>query len=200
MAWLRFFFFSSRRRHTRCLSDWSSDVCSSDLPWRSITASAAGSPASANSHNRFMVSSPSPGWSGAMWVCAQANMAGPLARIDRKSTRLNSSHLGTSYAGFCLKKNRGSAAGRAVGVIGASLTVRGQPRCAVDRRAPTTRHRAGGLRVGGGYRCVFVFFNDTATTEIYPLSLHDALPISGTTLMRTDLDGAVMVDATPDRM
>src|SRR5947199_9205606 len=26
-----FFFFSSRRRHTRCLSDWSSDVCSSDL-------------------------------------------------------------------------------------------------------------------------------------------------------------------------
>src|SRR5262245_63715302 len=28
---LDLFFFSSRRRHTRCLSDWSSDVCSSDL-------------------------------------------------------------------------------------------------------------------------------------------------------------------------
>src|SRR5437588_3906032 len=27
----RFFFFSSRRRHTRSLCDWSSDVCSSDL-------------------------------------------------------------------------------------------------------------------------------------------------------------------------
>src|SRR5258705_2845552 len=27
----RLVFFSSRRRHTRCLSDWSSDVCSSDL-------------------------------------------------------------------------------------------------------------------------------------------------------------------------
>src|SRR5260221_1145656 len=26
------FFFSSRRRHTRSLCDWSSDVCSSDLP------------------------------------------------------------------------------------------------------------------------------------------------------------------------
>src|SRR3979409_1326190 len=26
-----FFFFSSRRRHTRSFSDWSSDVCSSDL-------------------------------------------------------------------------------------------------------------------------------------------------------------------------
>src|SRR6266496_4925529 len=28
---LSFFFFSSRRRHTRSLRDWSSDVCSSDL-------------------------------------------------------------------------------------------------------------------------------------------------------------------------
>src|SRR5207245_7680605 len=27
----RCFFFSSRRRHTRCYRDWSSDVCSSDL-------------------------------------------------------------------------------------------------------------------------------------------------------------------------
>ena len=32
---------------------------------------------------------------------------------------------------------------------------------------------------GGGGGCVwFFFFNDTATTEIYTLSLHDALPIS----------------------
>src|SRR5437762_10476273 len=29
---LFFFFFSSRRRHTRYIGDWSSDVCSSDLP------------------------------------------------------------------------------------------------------------------------------------------------------------------------
>src|SRR5947207_4658819 len=28
---VRSFFFSSRRRHTRSLCDWSSDVCSSDL-------------------------------------------------------------------------------------------------------------------------------------------------------------------------
>src|SRR5258706_12074598 len=33
-----FFFFSSRRRHTRLVSDWSSDVCSSDLCERSIRA------------------------------------------------------------------------------------------------------------------------------------------------------------------
>src|SRR6266496_6739022 len=28
------------------------------------------------------------------------------------------------------------------------------------------------------FLCSFFFFNDTATTEIYTLSLHDALPIS----------------------
>src|SRR2546429_5135688 len=36
IGWMRMvhlsFFFSSRRRHTRCSRDWSSDVCSSDLP------------------------------------------------------------------------------------------------------------------------------------------------------------------------
>src|SRR5699024_11261393 len=37
------FFFSSRRRHTRSKRDWSSDVCSSDLPgggtaWRQAAA------------------------------------------------------------------------------------------------------------------------------------------------------------------
>src|SRR5437868_11898377 len=34
LCWLFFFFFffSSRRRHTRSKRDWSSDVCSSDLP------------------------------------------------------------------------------------------------------------------------------------------------------------------------
>src|SRR5437016_9284968 len=37
-----FFFFSSRRRHTRLVSDWSSDVCSSDLIFpRSRMAAAA---------------------------------------------------------------------------------------------------------------------------------------------------------------
>src|SRR6266496_6303883 len=34
MVIVLFFFFSSRRRHTRSLRDWSSDVCSSDLPSR----------------------------------------------------------------------------------------------------------------------------------------------------------------------
>src|SRR2546430_7877442 len=34
--WSLFFFFSSRRRHTRFDCDWSSDVCSSDLEARRV--------------------------------------------------------------------------------------------------------------------------------------------------------------------
>src|ERR1039458_10885539 len=35
------------------------------------------------------------------------------------------------------------------------------------------------MRVGGdSEQCLLFFFNDTAPTEIYTLSLHDALPIS----------------------
>src|SRR5207248_4450533 len=42
------FFFSSRRRHTSSYGDWSSDVCSSDLPgspasWRGASVSARNS-------------------------------------------------------------------------------------------------------------------------------------------------------------
>src|SRR3989442_2383250 len=36
---------------------------------------------------------------------------------------------------------------------------------------------------------MFFFFNDTATTEIYTLSLHDALPISSTSPVRGGCPG-----------
>src|SRR5437762_6044729 len=36
-----FFFFSSRRRHTRYIDDWSSDVCSSDLTTTAMAATLA---------------------------------------------------------------------------------------------------------------------------------------------------------------
>src|SRR5690606_39773233 len=38
-----FFFFSSRRRHTRFSRDWSSDVCSSDLRLRPVGTGFVGS-------------------------------------------------------------------------------------------------------------------------------------------------------------
>src|SRR6266446_9262629 len=41
---MAFFFFSSRRRHTRLQGDWSSDVCSSDLVVLGFVKDAAGKP------------------------------------------------------------------------------------------------------------------------------------------------------------
>ena len=50
---------------------------------------------------------------------------------------------------------------------------------------------------GGGGGCFFFFFcfffNDTATTEIYTLSLHDALPISVTHYIWPGLDSGVVL-------
>src|SRR5258708_35227368 len=43
---------------------------------------------------------------------------------------------------------------------------------------------------------IFFFFNDTATTEIYTLSLHDALPISGIDFSDEQRYGS---DRPPDR-
>src|SRR3712207_1811104 len=68
-----------------------------------------------------------------------------LRTLDRKSTRLNSSHANISYAVFCLKKKKNT------------ITLHLTPMSSA----------------------LFFFFNDTATTEIYTLSLHDALPIYG---------------------
>src|ERR1022692_976304 len=81
-----------------------------------------------------------------------------LPLIDRKSTRLNSSHLVISYAVFCLKKKSG-------------------PCDFADARCPL--HAIDDVLHAGievlHAEAVF-FLNDTPAPEIYPLSLHDALP------------------------
>src|SRR3954464_12689044 len=100
-----------------------------------------------------------------------------LFRSDRKSTRLNSSHTIISYAVFCLKKKEDEQ--RPVAER-------------VHAKEPAPPHHLPSHRHGADYRyhgqqpdalgrdrqpAVVFFFNDTATTEIYTLSLHDALPI-----------------------
>src|SRR3989304_2787332 len=90
------------------------------------------------------------------------------AILDRKSTRLNSSHGYISYAVFCLKKKKKTRPSAWF----ESLFFAGTP--------PMATSNASVLRcVASAYaRSSVFFFNDTATTEIYTLSLHDALPIS----------------------
>src|ERR1039457_3955026 len=104
-------------------------------------------------------------------------MAGK-GKSDRKSTRLNSSHLVISYAVFCLKKKRNKDqhddAGRLILAshpLAHTRPDRSSAR-AHPRRPPRPEQPYPAVSV------IFFFFNDTATTEIYTLSLHDALPIS----------------------
>src|ERR1022692_2648342 len=90
---------------------------------------------------------------------------------DRKSTRLNSSHLVISYAVFCLKKKKLHHSGIRED-LGKAHHIEELTRREATARTPppmghSTRTRSAPL----------FFFNDTATTEIYTLSLHDALPI-----------------------
>src|SRR2546430_8245867 len=103
-----FFFFSSRRRHTRFDCDWSSDVCSSDL----VTSGAAGGEDldllaldfGADSQDLQRL-----GHGAGVGVHADDLLLALLQLLlvgDRKSTRLNSSHSQISYAVFCFKKKK----------------------------------------------------------------------------------------------
>src|SRR5437879_9904260 len=94
-----FFFFSSRRRHTRYIGDWSSDVCSSDLYISRISVdgkSVLDVGTASGTENPEPVSH---------WL-ARADRPENDYSLDRKSTRLNSSHRCISYAVFCLKKKK----------------------------------------------------------------------------------------------
>src|SRR5690554_2416802 len=124
--------------------------------------------------------------------------------LDRKSTRLNSSHVRISYAVFCLKKKlrcRGSDLRRALactalraacvrpsdhvahqrtrvsqsGRCGRAATTRQQRRIGVLADLAQRAHALLSLLERAGG--VGFFCSEASTTENYTLSLHDALPI-----------------------
>src|SRR5581483_4454391 len=108
-----------------------------------------------------------------MAVIIQANAWKRPSPRDRKSTRLNSSHANNSYAVLCLKKKTTTkkvctfSCGKLVPnkKYGQQVTEPQRHNCCCRAIKPKMLPQ-------------FVFFfNDTATTEIYTLSLHDALPI-----------------------
>src|SRR5690625_6595148 len=99
------FFFSSRRRHTRWPRDWSSDVCSSDLKSIVLIVDCEGvkvHPFKAKSYaNTGLLIKPV---MCRLYLIEISRYF--LLKADRKSTRLNSSHVAISYAVFCLKQKR----------------------------------------------------------------------------------------------
>src|SRR6201997_4768096 len=98
-----------------------------------------------------------------------------IAGLDRKSTRLNSSHSQISYAVFCLKKNRPlDSTGEVAAVLIVNLRIEYVAEGCFHRLFLCLFERYPYISFRLSF---FFFFNDTATTEIYTLSLHDALPI-----------------------
>src|ERR1039458_10192923 len=85
---------------------------------------------------------------------------------DRKSTRLNSSHLGISYAVFCLNKEHSPLI---VGTAGHMEQVKtGLVHAPTEKETdPLQEEKARGITF---------FFSVPATTELSALSLHEALP------------------------
>src|SRR5687768_1058167 len=157
--------------------------------------------------------------------------AGKTTRVDRKSTRLNSSHGYNSYAVFCLKKKNTALGLAAITTAGcSSISLPSAPSIPWFSSAPKADLSAEGLFEEGTrafnekkyVRAIdnfsklrtdnpfsplvtqaelkmadayYFFFQDTATTEIYTLSLHDALPIwAGVTA------GAVSIDPRVERV
>src|SRR6266581_69487 len=97
--------------------------------------------------------------------------------LDRKSTRLNSSHPSISYAVFCLKKKSYIFCETTDHIASYFQSLHKiDPTIEMPRR----RKKSLPLRPSASTSLclpLFFFFNDTAPTEIYTLSLHDALPI-----------------------
>src|SRR5256885_3627975 len=100
------FFFSSRRRHTRLQGDWSSDVCSSDLLFKDRAESFFALTQGVFGLLFFLpLCLPFQRLRDGLAQARQPVFEQIIRRpLDRKSTRLNSSHLVISYAVFCLKK------------------------------------------------------------------------------------------------
>src|SRR3989442_1448236 len=157
------FFFSSRRRHTRCGRDWSSDVCSSDLtvtgngtyPSSAVTVTRAG-------RYRWIASySGDPNNNAVSTSCGDA---GETSTVNKATPARTTTPLDTTTARHTIQDMSSLAGGvNPGGTI--TFTLYGPFDPTADPGTCTNGTAAG------------FFFNDTATTEIYTLSLHDALPI-----------------------
>src|SRR5438067_13919883 len=78
----KFFFFSSRRRHTRSKRDWSSDVCSSDL------CAAARPTAEAYFLNPISVMNATQRFTSAAWNSENASTPSPVGSKRSEERRV----------------------------------------------------------------------------------------------------------------
>src|SRR3546814_6901493 len=115
-----FFFFKQKTAYEMRISDWSSDVCSSDLSGARPRGTAAGSQRSASRRRRNCRRHPPPRVAGRRCRdCRQASVPAPRHHWRRSDVRAENrrrrseehtselqSLMRISYAVFCLKKKK----------------------------------------------------------------------------------------------
>src|SRR5260370_270094 len=103
-------------------------------------------------------------------------------KVNRETRQMNFGHTCTTYSVYSLKKHEGYQRVFSQGfVTDHPLTIR-----YCDARQTDVLYNA------SVYKNARFFFNDTATAEIYTLSLHDALPISRS-LIEASVDPLVTI-------
>src|SRR5437762_12073707 len=104
----RYFFFSSRRRHTRYIGDWSSDVCSSDLQGRPLQ------PAGLRAARRGAAAPPGLRARGA-GAAARAEQIGRASCRERVWSSVGGAAVGKNVAGEGGERWRRGWSGRVLG-------------------------------------------------------------------------------------
>src|SRR6202042_2682017 len=89
---------------------------------------------------------------------------------DRKSTRLNSSHVEISYAVFCLKKKERSLTSPLPGALDPNPPARGCPQPPGQQPRPVPVAGGAGQAGASAGSDVFFFFKKAGPPEISPLS------------------------------
>src|ERR1039457_6653222 len=100
-----------------------------------------------------------------------------MAMIDRKSTRLNSSHLVISYAVFCLKKKNTNTSFTPDSSLTATLASIQQPHADGPHGRVVGPASPQSLLPAGSFLFFFFFFNEPAPTKISPFPQPAPLPI-----------------------
>src|SRR2546429_57324 len=159
VRWRLLFFFSSRRRHTRCSRDWSSDVCSSDLH-PSPDEQAAGSfrrLAGGIQSTRL--------WAGGRKVSRWFHQAGAFLRLSPEVLAIYPGQFGRGREGGKFGANSGAASS---GLGWTSVVVRVRPaedhRCGMGEERESDEMEFGlCLRnAGDRHRCGAVLALSTA--------------------------------------
>src|SRR3984957_15275543 len=111
------------------------------------------------------------------FATAGERVAVSAAHLDRKSTRLNSSHVKISYAVFCLKKKNHTGDTEGGTSAGLYTHAKTEPRCDTRPHRFSLRTSRASRQSCRGQFFFFFFLKDRPPPGISPLPHHVPFPI-----------------------